>query len=303
MLQLSIKNPVSLSKVCRALSTPLRLSIFEQIQKEPTSVIDIASKLDCSVSTVASNIRVLEEAGLVNSQFKPAKNGSMKICYPVYFDIKISLHQSILPSDNMHKYVLNMPVGHYSDCDIYPSCGMYATNKQIGTDDDVSSFYLPNRTEAQLLWFRKGYVEYKFPNTVGKNVKSIEFEMEICSEAPGFNHKWPSDITLWINNIEVGTWTSPGDFGDRKGRLTPDSWTLGVTQYGLLKTWRVDKEGSYISKIPSSSVTIDDLNLNTTPYVSMKIGIKDNAENQGGINIFGMKFGDYEQDIRMTLYY
>ncbi|MEI3204121.1 MAG: hypothetical protein V8S73_05705 [Lachnospiraceae bacterium] len=37
--------------------------------------------------------------------------------------------------------------------------------------------------------------------------------MEICSEAPGYKEDWKSDLTLWVNDVEVGTWTCPGDLG------------------------------------------------------------------------------------------
>lgn len=48
--------------------------------------------------------------------------------------------------------------------------------------------------------------------------------IEICSEAPNHKDDWPSDITVWINNHEVGTWTSPSDFGGERGVLTPAWW-------------------------------------------------------------------------------
>ncbi len=43
---------------------------------------------------------------------------------------------------------------------------------------------------------------------------------ELGSETPGFNNVWPSDISFFINDVYVGFWTSPGDFGDVKGSLT-----------------------------------------------------------------------------------
>ena len=56
---------------------------------------------------------------------------------------------------------------------------------------------------AQLLWFRAGYVEYRFPNRVppGARVQSLQLTAEICSEAPLHDLDWPSDITVWINGI------------------------------------------------------------------------------------------------------
>ncbi len=50
--------------------------------------------------------------------------------------------------------------------------------------------------------------------------------MELSSEVPGTSADWPSDITLAINGNDVGTWTSPGDFGDKRGVFTPDWWKL-----------------------------------------------------------------------------
>ena len=38
-------------------------------------------------------------------------------------------------------------------------------------------------------------------------------------------------------------------------------------------------------------------------YISVKIGIKEEAKNIGGISIFGKSFGDYPQDIVMKLEY
>ena len=70
--------------------------------------------------------------------------------------------------------------------------------------------------------------------------------MEICSEAPGYLEHWPSDITISINGHEVGTYCSPGDYGARRGNLTPLCWPNGRTQYGILKTFSVREHGGYI---------------------------------------------------------
>ena len=29
------------------------------------------------------------------------------------------------------------------------------------------------------------------------------------------------DVSVWINEVEIGVWTSPGDYGDRRGKYTP----------------------------------------------------------------------------------
>jgi predicted transcriptional regulator len=68
---------------------------------------------------------------------------------------------------------------------------------------------------------------FSFPNNAlyfkERGIKSLEPSMEMSSEIPGTNTNWPSDISVWINEKEIGVWTSPGDFGDRRGKFTPNA--------------------------------------------------------------------------------
>ena len=52
---------------------------------------------------------------------------------------------------------------------------------------------------ASLIWFRRGFVEYKFPNNgkvLGAKIDTLEFVMELSSEVPGTSLDWPSEISL-----------------------------------------------------------------------------------------------------------
>ena len=60
---------------------------------------------------------------------------------------------------------LQMPIGGYSDFVVEPTCGLVSATGLIGFMDDPSAFYEPDRLNAQLLWFRAGYVEYRFPES------------------------------------------------------------------------------------------------------------------------------------------
>ena len=44
----------------------------------------------------------------------------------------------------------------------------------------------------------------------GARIESLELSMEMCSEAPNYDHNWPSNISVWVNGVEIGMWTSPG---------------------------------------------------------------------------------------------
>ena len=117
-----------------------------------------------------------------------------------------------------------MPIGLFIEYKVSPPCGMCSTEKIIGYLDTPASFLEPERVKAGLLWFEKGYVVYQFPNNAlyqEKPVRRLEVTAELSSETPGTNPLWRSDITLWVNGVEVGTWISPGDFGDKRGHVHP----------------------------------------------------------------------------------
>jgi predicted transcriptional regulator len=200
---------------------------------------------------------------------------------------------------------LSMPIGAFADCQAVPTCGLANEAGIIGMLDDPASFYEPERNNAQLIWFRQGYVEYRFPNRLpaGAQPESLRLSMEICSEAPLHNLDWPSDITVWINGVEIATWTSPADFGGERGRLTPEWWTPRNTQYGLLKVWHVGEEGTVVDGMRLSGVNVRALRLSELPFIMVRIGIKPDAEHIGGINLFGSRFGNYPQDLILRIGY
>jgi predicted transcriptional regulator len=127
--------------------------------------------------------------------------------------------------------------------------------------------------------------------------------MEICAEAPLHDNDWPSDITLWINEKEVGTWTCPGDFGGERGLLTPAWWDSKDSQYGLLKRWLVSEEGSFIDGHRLSRLTIRDLGLENRRVVTVRIGVKADSLHVGGFILFGRAFGNYPQDLKLRTEY
>ena len=118
-----------------------------------------------------------------------------------------------------------------------------------------------------------------------------------------YRDPWKSDIAVSVNGKRLGVWTSPCDCGGRRGRLTPAWWSELSTQYGFLKTWRVDRTGSYLENIHISDVNLDDLGLYEQDHISVRIGVPADAQNVGGINLFGECFGDFEQSIVMRIGY
>ncbi|MBD1381894.1 ArsR/SmtB family transcription factor [Metabacillus arenae] len=305
MLELSMDEPDKLQKVAHALSSQLRIEILDLLKGRRMSVVDIAEELKLPPSTISLNVRVLEEVGLIITEVKKATRGTMKICLRSFDDVHMSLNKQEDYNNPKEYFELEMPIGQYMNCEVYPTCGIINSNGILDVEDKPYVFYHPDRMTAQLIWFRKGFVEYKFPlpQKNFKEIASIDFSVELCSETPNYNHEWPSDITVWINNIEIGTWTSPGDFGDRRGRLNPMWLPDNNTQYGLLKKWKVTNKGSFIDDEKVSTIQLSQLNMKGSDFVTIKIGVKESAKHCGGINLFGKGMGDYEQDILMRVIY
>ncbi|HZG14645.1 MAG TPA: ArsR family transcriptional regulator [Candidatus Bathyarchaeia archaeon] len=305
MLKLTIDQPSELIKVAHALSSEIRINILRLLNHHNLNINEIAEMLDIPVSTAAANIKVLENSGLILTELQPASRGAMKVCSRNFDDIHMILNTLVGFNQEYKLYEIEMPIGQYIDCEVVPTCGLASPTGLIVALDQPSEFFHPKRATAQILWFRQGYVEYRFPLGLPNNasVQAIQFSMELCSEAPSYDNHWPSDITLWVNGVEIGTWTSPGDFGDRRGKLNPDWWEVNNTQYGLLKTWRIDDTKSYLDNMTLSGVTLSQLKLQEKPFIDLKIGIKPDAVHKGGLNLFGKEFGDYPQDISMIIQY
>lgn len=285
----------------KALASVPRWRILQVLSEGSRTVIEVSQELDMPLSTVAAQIKTLEEAGLVRTEIQPASHGLQKLCSRTYDSLTLQL--PYLPTETGNSIEMPMPVGAYSGFQVEPTCGLASPTSLIGYLDDPISFYEPLRVAAGLLWFRSGYVEYTFPNRLQKSsvLTSIVVSMEICSEAPLHNDNWPSDITLWLNGVEVGTWTCPGDFGGQRGRLTPEWWDSKDSQYGVLKRWMVTSEGSFIDGYPLSKVTVQDLGIESRPVITLRVGVKSDAQHVGGLNLFGSTFGNYPQDITLRI--
>lgn len=289
-------------KIGKALSVRDRIRILDALSAGPMNLYEISLRLSIPIGSVARHIDALLDAQLIFITYIPGPKGHIKQCSNAVFGVGITINDSRPPEKQIE--TVEMPIGMYSDFKVTAPCGMTGTSENDFTVfDDPSVFYSPDRMKAENLWFNTGYVNYYFP--LKKNLSSysmISFSFEVCSECICYNTKWPSDITLTINGKDVVTFTSPGDFGGRRGDFTPDFWPLQATQYGILKMLTIDKKGVLFDHKPiKSDINIDNLAA-AGNFIKFGIGVKDDATHRGGINLFGKRFGDYPQAIIMKLY-
>lgn len=279
-----------------ALASEVRWRIMSLIADNEMNVKEIAAKLELSPSIVTMHIRKLEQAGLTGSRRVRLNGGTHKMCFLKRKNVEIELPTASRTPQIREQTI---SIGHYTAFEIHPTCGLGTHEKEIGIWDDPRYFLDPERVHAAILWFGRGYVEYKTPNYLlpDQTSESIEISMEIASEAPGLRDHWPSDIQFTFNGISLGTWTSPADFGRAaRGRYTPEWWHRNVNQYGLLKTIRIDTSGTFMDGEWMSDVTVDDIKLRE-PFWTLRFAVDEQAVNIGGLTLYGAGFGNHDQDI------
>ncbi|MBM3496414.1 MAG: ArsR family transcriptional regulator, partial [Armatimonadetes bacterium] len=222
------------------------MRILDLLAAGDRNIAEIGSALSLAQPTVTRHMQVLEQVGLVVCEYMPGAQGMQKRCRLGAERLLVSLVQGRAPEDCVEEVC--MPVGLYTCAEPKPTCGIANSERVIGFLDEPQSFFHPDRASARLLWMSEGFVEYTFPNTLPSSMRvwRIEFAAEVCSECPDYNNDYPSDVTVWVNGVEVGTWTSPGDLGGKRGRLNPPWWSDHMSQFGMMKVWSVDRSGSYV---------------------------------------------------------
>lgn len=298
-IQMNLDDKEKLSLIARALSAEVRIDILKLLCQSDLNINEIAQMLKLPQSSAAAHVKVLEEAGVIKTTLLPGVRGSMKVCSKQLDAFGVELFTKL----EKEAEIISMPIGNYVDYKVEPTCGIVGSKGPIGDEDEPRCFYHPERMNAKLLWLGTGYLEYRFPNNVLRNrsEKRIELSMELCSEDHEYNFDFPSDITVWINGLEAGTWTCPSDYGGRRGKLNPEWWPDKNTQYGILKTWSLTQDGTLLDDIKINEVSLSEYHLSEKEYISVRIGIKENAKNKGGMNLFGDCFGDYPQNINMKI--
>lgn len=302
---LYIKNLEDGVELFKVLGSDVRVNIIKLLLKnKEMNMNEIASSLSITNGALTSHIKKMEDVGLINVTADFVGHGNQKVCRVKQERILVD----IVPEDedsNASVYEAEVPVGQYSDYSVFPTCGISTTKSLIGEVDDPRYFAHPDRINAGIIWLSKGYVEYLIPNVLpaAQKIDEITFSMELSSEAPGVNNDWPSDISFIINDVPVGIWTSPGDFGDVRGMFTPDWWYPNWNQYGLLKMLVVNHRGTFIDGLKISDVTLDHFKLDYKSSIRFRLEVKEDAAHVGGLTLFGNGFGNYGQGIKVRIKY
>lgn len=285
-----------------AMASSVRLHMIRLLAEKSMNIRELAEAVGLSSAIMTMHVKKLEQAGIIRSEMQPGRGGMQKVCSLVIEQAEIIFPNKLEHIREYHQ--TSIAIGHYTDFLVEPTCGLATGDKFIGELDDPRYFLDSERFQAQILWFSEGYIEYKIPNFLLATEKPLELviSMEIGSEAPLTNNNWPSDITFYLNQVKLGTWTSPGDFGDKRGKYNPLWWPDEINQYGLLKHLTVTSQGTRMDGLPISNVTLNDVSVRDAQW-TFRIACNKDSRNIGGVTLFGKSFGNYNQDILLRLYY
>jgi predicted transcriptional regulator len=302
---LYIKNLEDAVPVFKALGSELRIRLIQLLlENREMNMNELASSLGITNGALTSHVKKLEESGIVTILSEHSGHGNQKVCRVNVDKILVDV-ETAREDTTDDTYNIEIPIGNYSNYSIHPTCGLSTPDQLIGEVDDPRYFAHPSHTEAQILWFGKGYIDYRIPNMLPPNHKidKLTLSFEISSEAPGVNNDWPSDISFLLNNVKLGTWTSPGDFGDVRGAFTPDWWFPNWNQYGLLKMLEVAKDGTYIDGLKISDVSTRQLRLTSQDELVLRFQVLEPSRNVRGLTLFGKEFGNYNQGITVRVHH
>ncbi len=292
-------------RICDALGNATRMEILRYLQRPPFifSVPELAKALKIPITTLIFHLDKMAAAEIVTVAYKSTKRGAVRLVQRRMKSLGIEFFNTERRECGETAETQAARVGQFSE--FFGTAFNFCTATSVFTSFG-DNCYVPERFDAELIFTPNGQVAYRFSNQAAKlhKIKRAELSLEICSEAPYFDNEYLSDITFWINDKEITTYVSPGDFGDRRGRLNPEWWPRVNTQYGALITLAVDEKGATINGARvETRARLNDLGLSAGNRVEVRFGNKPTAKNVGGFNLFGKKFGDHPQDVCFTLYY
>jgi predicted transcriptional regulator len=284
-----------------ALDSSVRIRMIELLlEKGPLYLDYFAKDLDITNSAVTKHIKILLDADIITITTASGIRGSKKMCSLKMSKLLVDFQTNKLPKNI---YAFDIPIGDYIKYQIAPTCGMATVEHCLGEFDNPKYFSFPEHHKASILWFKTGFLEYMIPNPtkIDEAIQELQITMEIASEAPGFSSNYPSDIHFLINGVDLGFWTTPGEFNDRKGNLTPSWWFPNLGQYGQLKMLSINNKGTFMDGLLISNTKLNDLNVKLNNQITFRVEVNPKAKNVGGLTLFGKGFGDYNAGIEVQI--
>lgn len=301
---LHIKNLNEGLEIFKTLGSDVRMRIVELLSEQgEMNMNEIAAALELTNGALTAHIRRLEECGIITTVTEYTGHGNQKLC-SIKTD-QILLDGRTEEPREIKVYNTEVRIGHFSDYEVSPPCGLCSVYRQIGEENDPRFFDHTERLEAGLLWFSKGYVEYRIPKRIPERqrITQVTFFFEISSDQAGESESCQSDIVFLLNGKKIGSWLTPPEFRWDKGIYTPRWWSLKERRSGLQTMIVVTRYGTYLDGLKISDVTLNDVDIDGQEDMRLRFCSGEKRGHNGGIVLYGSGFGNYNQDIHVRVHY
>jgi len=288
--------------VLKVLSNSARYKILALLSQGPMNISELSRAVKISQPTVTTYINQLEKAGLVFSRLQKSSTGYNKICQTAYPGITLFWQDSEKPATET-EYEIEMPVGHYAGIDCSAPCYLATQAGIIASSEDFSRFYHPIRMEAEILVMGQGSINYLFPYNIPKIHKILYLELSLEMNVAFGPPDSFTEVVLMLNHhrLEPVRLMPQKVNENHHHRLSwyPDE----LSTSGQLCVWRVSESGSTLNSSPAGKVNLSDLDLHPMQPIEVALETHSSIDPVGGLIIFGKRFGQHNQDIRLTVAY
>lgn len=193
---ISSYNLASGLEIFKALSSELRVQIYRTVsENEGINLRQLAHELRIPMSTLSPHMQLLRNSELIYLIEQNTPQGKQKCCYLKNRSEQFAITVTT-PQNNIRTARSEIPLGCYTDFSVTPTCGLASRTAFIGKLDQPRAFTLMERYQANILWFRTGYLEYVLPNPLPPAAGSNKFPFPSKS-VPNLHR--PITITLRIS--------------------------------------------------------------------------------------------------------
>jgi predicted transcriptional regulator len=91
MMNPPLHDEEDIIKTAYALSNPTRLRIIRILQKQAMTISEIAVKLDQTEANASTQVKILEQAGIITAEYSSGQHGLKKMCSLAIDKIEIDL--------------------------------------------------------------------------------------------------------------------------------------------------------------------------------------------------------------------
>ena len=129
--------------IFRALASESRARIIELLAERDMNINELSTALGLAQPSVTKHVRILEEAGLVVSDYLAGPQGMQKRCRRVHDRLIVEMAPAAHSDEGIAE--IEVPIGMFTNVEAFPTCGLAIREKFIGLIDNPLSFFMPER--------------------------------------------------------------------------------------------------------------------------------------------------------------